>query len=148
MKERATHTVNVKIGQNVVVDSEVSYGNYSFAMNKERELFESVLDAKQKLDSSRNLYQKFDTGYTVLSLAEIGFLFASTGKVIIDLLQNGDAVGGDILRIFGIIVIGTLSITAGSIAQENKTKSENKLSAVEQAEASRELSLRKTYPFV
>ncbi len=147
MPERGTHMVNVRIGMNVIVDSELRYGNSMLAVEKESELFDSVPVAKQKLDSARKLYQRFGIGYDSLSLAEIGFLLASSGKVIRDVLQNGDAVGGDILRTFGIIIIGALSLAAGAKADDNQTKTENKLSAVKQAEARKVFHLRKTYPF-
>ena len=148
MNERGSQMVNVRIGMYVMIDSEVRFTNPTRPTEKEYELYNSVDEAKSKLDSARNLYRRFQKGYSALEFGELGLLLASVGKGLGDLGNNGDAFEGDLLRVLGVVGIGLLTITAKVTAGDNKTKTENKLSTVEQADERNEFHLRKTYPFL
>src|SRR5260221_7705980 len=129
MNERGSHIINVRIGLDKInIDSELQYGNPTRPVEKGTETYGSVEEAKKKLDSLQKLYQKFASGYQALVYGELALLLASVGKGFGDLTSAGDF-GGDLLRILGVIGIGIVTITAESMADDNKTKAKNKLLA-------------------
>ena len=148
MNERGSHMVQVSIGLDTVnIDSELRYENPTRPVERGTDTFNSIEEAKKKLDSIRKLYQMFEAGYRLLGVGELGLFLGSIGKGITDLSHGGGDFGVDLLRALGVIGIGLLTITAEVTAGDNKVKTVNKLTAVEKAEEKNVRHFHEIYPF-
>lgn len=148
MEERGTHRININILPGLVrINSEFIYTTHPRPNGVATDEFASVTEAKRKLSSLYSLYERFNTAYNLLLVAQAGEFVANIGRGIGDFGNHTDALGGDFLRLAGIIGIGIITILADEVTSENRVKTANKKLAVEGAEQSGRWHYRDIYPF-
>jgi len=147
METHGSHRIDVDISSSQVrINSEFMYDDTDRPGGIATDEFTSVDDAKRRLDSLYKLYERFNKTYKLLLVAQTGEFLINAGGGVDNLINHsGSALGGDILRLLGIIGIGIVTIVAEDFARDNKLKTSNKLLAVRETEQSGKSHYRDIY---